>query len=255
MKTLLIVFLACLGISVYGQENSGNTTDSTANAHTVTTEVRSMASVATVQPSQQSIRGITHQGLSTTIAASKSHVRKDWKNYLDTYGRVIKKGNTYQIANANISAISATPLQLVSNLSNAGSKRTEIFLALDEGSTPITANSSGYEASQQFLRSFVIQTYRQQATKGVTEAQKDLKKAQKDSDKVLNKQKSLMKKLEHAKKDQANLEKKALNSQTLQTKLNQQLIATEQDKTQAMLKLEKAKSQVGIQQMQLQEIK
>ena len=193
----------------------------------------------TVLPGKQDIDKSTFEGLYVTTKIEEKYLGQYWESYLKQYGKVSSsRGGVYRAPSANISSISASPVNLSSQVSSKkGLSQVFIYLDLGNGSY-VTQGTKGYAEAESFLKKFAEDAILYDDARVAEEA---MKESEKSFSKLTRKGESLKKDIEKTEKELANLKK--------DLEINQKDVATSQTELETKKKVfEEAKAKVPAKQ-------
>lgn len=193
----------------------------------------------TVLPGKQDIDKSTFEGLYVTTKIEEKYLGQYWESYLKQYGKVnSSRGGVYRAPAANISSISASPVNLSSQVSSKkGLSQVFIYLDLGNGSY-VTQGTKGYAEAESFLKKFAEDAILYDDARVAEEA---MKESEKSFSKLTRKGESLKKDIEKTEKELANLKK--------DLEINQKDVATSQTDLETKKKVfEEAKAKIPAKQ-------
>ncbi|GAB2567965.1 hypothetical protein [Spirosoma areae] len=180
-------------------------------------------------------------GLYLTIQGDGKQIEKDWETQLQKYGRMTASRGTYRIPNADISAISSEPVNLVSTVKSSRTSAT-IFAAFDLGSGNfVTPGGSGYSAAEGLLKSFADNSLYGQEVKL---AEGGFDEAQKNHQKMVRKGEQLQRSIEQNAKEKERLLKRIDDNTKELEQLQKDIETNKTDQETALTELESRKKNV-----------
>lgn len=199
------------------------------------------AQAQTVYAGESTIDKVKASGLYLTVQGDGRQVEKDWENQLKTYGRLTASRGTYRVPNADIPAISAEPINLMSTVKSSRSSAT-IFAAFDLGSgTFVTPGSPGYTAAEQLLKTFASGSLFGQEVHTV---EVSFDEAQKNHQKMVKTGERLQREIEQNAKDKERLLKRIEENAKELEQLQKDIETNKTDQTNALTELENRKKNV-----------
>ncbi|GAB3956279.1 hypothetical protein GCM10028805_45630 [Spirosoma harenae] len=195
----------------------------------------------TVYAGESTVDKATVSGLYLTIQGDGKQIEKDWETELQKYGRLTSSRGTYRVPNADISAISSEPINLVSTVKSSRSSAT-IFVAFDRGNGNfVKAGDSGYSAAESVLKNFAENTsYGQE----VRTAEGGFDEAQKNHQKLVRRGEQLQRAIEQNAKDKERLLKRIDDNAKELEQLQKDIETNKTEQATALTELESRKSNV-----------
>jgi hypothetical protein len=166
----------------------------------------SLSSVAqSISGGTETIDKVPLPGLYLSLPVEEKIVAKAWESQLNGYGRVMGSRGVYRIGNANVSAVSSEPVNLVSQVKSA-KKSSTIFLSLDLGSQNyVTSGTPQYAGAEQLLRDFAAKLNHEQEVRAAEDMLAESQKAQQN---MVRKGEKLQRDIESNRKDKEKLLKR-----------------------------------------------
>jgi hypothetical protein len=195
----------------------------------------------TVYAGESTIDKAKISGLYLTLQGDGKQIEKDWETQLQTYGRVNASRGTYRIPNADISAISSEPINLVSTVKSSRTSAT-IFAAFDLGSgNYVTPGGTGYSAAEGVLKSFADKSL---FGLEVKTAETGFDEAQKNHQKMVRKGEQLQRAIEQNAKEKERLLKRIDDNANELEQLKKDIETNKTEQETALTELESRKKNV-----------
>lgn len=199
------------------------------------------ARAQTVYAGESTIDKVKAQGLYLTLQGDGKQIEKDWEAQLKTYGRLTASRGQYRVPNADISAVSPEPINLMSTVKSSRGSAT-IFAAFDLGSGNfVTPGSSGYAGAEQLLKNFASSSLFSQE---VRTAEGSFDEAQKNHQKVVRNGERLQREIEQNAKDKERLLKRIEENAKELEQLQKDIETNKTDQANALTELENRKKNV-----------
>jgi hypothetical protein len=140
----------------------------------------------TISPRKATLDKQEYLGLNLNQNISEKYLSSYWESYLEKFGKVKSKHNTYTIQKAAITSISSNPVQLTSQITS-GKDLSQIFVALNIDGQYITASTDEkYKNAESILKDFVtyaaVREDARVADEVFTTSEKSYQKLQKDNE-------------------------------------------------------------------------
>ena len=199
------------------------------------------ARAQTVYAGETTIEKVPTKGLYLTLQGDGRQIEKDWDAQLKTYGRLSSSRGLYRVPNANISAISPEPINVVSTVKSSRSSAT-IFAGFDLGSGNfVTPGGTGYSAAEQLLKDFASKSLFGQE---VRTAEGGFDEAQKNHQKMVKTGERLQREIEQNAKDKDRLLKRIEDNAKELEQLRKDIETNKTEQTNALTELENRKKNV-----------
>ncbi|QMW05705.1 hypothetical protein [Spirosoma foliorum] len=199
------------------------------------------ANAQTVYASESTIDKVKVSGLYLTLQGDGKQIEKDWEAQLQKYGRLSSSRGTYRIPNADISAISSEPINLVSTVKSSRTSAT-VFVAFDLGNGNfVTPGSTGYSAAEALLKSFADSSLYGQEVKT---AEGGFADAQSTHQKMVKKGEQLQRAIEQNAKEKEKLLKRIDDNAKELDQLNKDIETNKSDQAAALTELDSRKKNV-----------
>lgn len=211
----------------------------------------SLAQKVNVTEFEETIENVNRKGMVTTILLDPEQVEKAWLKKLKEFGKVDVSKSIYIVEIALIVGISATPVRIVSTITN-NDKGSRIFWSIEMGKTYVSSkdDQEKYHTAEKILHDFGVMLYREDINDQIKDAEKVLSQTVKLQEKKLKQGVDLLSKTEKNKQNKLVLEQKLkenaeeliqLQKDTEQNKLDQNAAAIEVDKVKLSVEAVKAK--------------
>ncbi len=195
----------------------------------------------TVYAGEQTIDKQPMKGLILTVPLDGRQVEKDWEEQLKSYGRVSSSRSTYKVSTADIPAVSAEPLNLVSQLKTSRTSAT-VFVAFDLGGGNFIAPGNGnYDAAERLLKEFAAKA---QYNQEVRLAEDNFNESQKNHQKLVRTGERLQRDQERNKKEKENLLRRIDENAKELDQLTKDLETNKSDQANALTDLDTKKKGV-----------
>ncbi len=202
------------------------------------------AQTVTVKPTSDFILSSQAKGAQTTLYIDEKYVTKGWKDFLKEYGKIESpKGgkNIFNVAAGKMPTVSFAPVVITSKLTNSNGATT-VFYAIQADSAFITDPAHPkYAVAQDLLHDFGVKMYKEQVTREVDEAQKELDKRIRTNNQLVRKGEDLQKDVERNKKDKINFDDQLVKNHSDSVQLVRDIEANKEQQKQATEALEKQK--------------
>ena len=146
------------------------------------------------------------------LQLDKKFVEKMWKKKLKEFSGKIggAKGGS-MIEGASISPIAKNPINIYTSV-NKSKGGTQVWWAIDMGSSYLAKGGSGWSAAEKILLDFGREAYREDINKQISEAEKALAKSIKTYEKEVGEGEDLVKDIEKNGKDKIKLEQELVQN-------------------------------------------
>ncbi|GAB4036375.1 hypothetical protein [Spirosoma gilvum] len=195
----------------------------------------------TVYAGETTVDKATISGLYLTLQGDGKQLEKDWETALQKYGRLSSSRGTYRVPNADISAISSEPINLISTVKSSRTSAT-IFVAFDRGNGNfVKAGDSGYSAAESLLKDFAGNSLYGQE---VRTAEGSFDEAQKNHQRMVRKGEQLQRSIEQNAKEKERLQKRLEDNAKELEQLQKDIETNKVDQQTALTELENRKKNV-----------
>ncbi|TAE32895.1 MAG: hypothetical protein EAZ91_03240 [Cytophagales bacterium] len=185
----------------------------------------------TVYATEQTVDKVKVPGLALTLPIDEKSVDREWEPFLRTLGRPNSSRGVYRVANADIRAISAEPINMVSEV-KGNKTSTTVFAAFDLGSGNfVKSGDAAYAAAETFLKDFATKAVYNATVRGAEDA---LSESQKNHQKMVQKGERLQRDIERNKREKEKLLKNIDENAKELEQLTKDVATNKTDQTTAL---------------------
>lgn len=204
-----------------------------------------------VTETEEKIEEMKRKGLSAIIELDEEGLRKNWIKKLKEYGTLKTKGSAIIVEQANLPALSQTPVKIISTVQTTP-KGTKIWWAIDLGDAYVTADGdkNKYDAASKILKDFGIAQYIDDINQQIKEAERVLSQSVREQEKLIQKGDNINSSIEKNRNEKIKLIQKIaetdssykkLKGDSLQNVLNLKAAAENVDKMKRAVEIVKDK--------------
>lgn len=202
-----------------------------------------------IQQETLSLEDQQRNGLAVLIELDQKTIEKAWQAKLKSYGKPDNRRDNIWFFKGIIDPISKNPIILYSKIEKAKNS-TQVFVAIDLGTSYLNNNSAEYEPTRRFLHEFAVDCYRQQINLEIEQADKVVESAVGLHEQKTDAGSELQKRKERNKQEKERLERKLeenlqeikkIESEIQQNKLEQETALEEINRVRKIAEAKKNK--------------
>lgn len=195
-----------------------------------------------VEGVEESVNGVPRKGLGVEIQLEKKLIEKMWEKKLKDFGKVESSKGTYMVNGGNMSGVSSTPVNIISQIKESKSGYM-VWYAIDLGDSYVTADNKkgSYRDAERILKEFAAACYTEDINNQINDAQKALDKTVRDQEKKVKEGENLVKEVGDNGKEKQKLEEKLKENAEELKKLQAEIEQNKKDQAAAAQEVEKMK--------------
>ncbi len=184
------------------------------------------------------------EGFYMTLNIEKKFIEKEWSLFISKYGGVAQSRETFNIAAANISEVSADPINLMTKIISDQKVKTKVFASFDlGGGNMVSDNNKEFKGVENLLKDFYAFAMQNE---DVRLAERDAEESQKNLDRVNKTGDRLTRDIEKNKREKEKLLKEIEENRVELEKLLKDQISNKQDQENARIALEEKQKAASV---------
>lgn len=184
------------------------------------------------------------EGFYMTLNIEKKFIEKEWSLFISKYGGVAQSRETFNIATANISEVSADPINLMTKIISDQKVKTKVFASFDlGGGNMVSDNNKEFKGVENLLKDFYAFAMQNE---DVRLAERDAEESQKNLDRVNKTGDRLTRDIEKNKREKEKLLKEIEENRVELEKLLKDQISNKQDQENARIALEEKQKAASV---------